>query len=40
MFEKFDSWYRNELHMKNVVPYITFKIEDLKKELKLKFKNI
>jgi len=22
---------RNELHMKNVVPYITFKIEDLKK---------
>lgn len=31
MFEKFDSWSRNELHMKNVVPYITFKIEDLKK---------
>ena len=30
MFEKFDSWSRNELHMKNVVPYISFSIEDLK----------
>ncbi|EGO8295532.1 sialidase [Enterococcus faecalis] len=30
MFEKFDSWSRNELHMKNVVPYVSFSIEDLK----------
>lgn len=29
MFEKFDSWSRNELHMKNVVPYISFDIKDL-----------
>ena len=29
MFEKFDSWSRNELHMKNVVPYITFKIVEI-----------
>lgn len=32
MFEKFDSWSRNELHMKNVVPYISFSIADLKKK--------
>ena len=30
MFEKFDSWSRNELHMKNVVPYVSFSIEALK----------
>lgn len=30
MFEKFDSWSRNELHMKNVVPYVSFSIDDLK----------
>lgn len=30
MFEKFDSWSRNELHMKNVVPYVSLSIEDLK----------
>ncbi|WP_238989647.1 sialidase family protein [Staphylococcus sp. MI 10-1553] len=30
MYEKFDSWSRNELHIKNVVPYVSYKIEDLK----------
>ncbi|WP_159795389.1 sialidase family protein [Streptococcus halichoeri] len=30
MFEKFDSWSRNELHMKNVVPYVSLTIDDLK----------
>lgn len=29
--KKYEAMSRNELHMKNVVPYITFKIEDLKK---------
>ncbi|ANQ82112.1 sialidase domain-containing protein [Staphylococcus pseudintermedius] len=30
MYEKFDSWSRNELHIKNVIPYVSYKIEDLK----------
>ncbi|WP_086428552.1 sialidase family protein [Staphylococcus cornubiensis] len=30
MFEKFDSWSNNELHMKNVVPFVKYDIKDLK----------
>ena len=28
-YEKFDSWARNELHMKNVTPYMSFTLKEL-----------
>lgn len=28
-FEKFDSWSRNELHMKNVTPFISYTLDEL-----------
>ncbi|UXR54182.1 sialidase family protein [Staphylococcus schleiferi] len=30
MFEKYDSWSRKELHIKNVVPFVSYQIEELK----------
>lgn len=29
LYEKFDSWSRNELHLKDVIPFLTFDIETL-----------
>ena len=31
LFEKYDSWSRNELHLSNVVQYIDLEINDLTK---------